>query len=76
MDGLHRRGFYNLFIKERPSDDSVRIRYEMIIIGNQLTLNVDNVIYETIQKDPKWHIEMKFKKGYTLLVKRGWHVFL
>lgn len=65
MDGLHRKGFYNLHIKKRPSDDiSSRTRYEMTITGNHITLNVDNVIYETTQKDSRWGIEMKFKKIY------------
>lgn len=66
MDGLHRKGFYNLFVKERPNDDvNARTRYEMTITDNHITLNVDNVTYETIQKDPRWGIEMKFKKSYT-----------
>lgn len=66
MDGLHRKGFYNLFVEERPSDNANdRTRYEMTITDNHITLNVDNVAYETTQKDPKWGIEMKFKKSYT-----------
>lgn len=66
MDGLHRKGFYNLFVKERPNDDiNTRTRYEMSITDNHITLNVDNVVYETVQKDPRWGIEMKFRKNYT-----------
>lgn len=66
MDGLHRKGFYNLFVKERPNDDiNARTRYEMTVTGNHITLNVDNVTYETVQKDPRWGIEMKCKKHYT-----------
>jgi len=65
MDGRHRKGFYNLWVKERPDEEtSVRTRYEMTIIDNHVTLNVDNVIYETIQKDSQWGIEMKFEKKY------------
>ncbi|WP_294626923.1 hypothetical protein [uncultured Bacteroides sp.] len=64
MDGLHRKGFYNLVVKERPSADA-RTRYEMTIEGNHIALNVDDVTYETIQKDPHWGIELKFKKSYT-----------
>ena len=65
MDGLHRKGFYNLFVKERPNDDiNARTRYEMSITDNHITLNVDNVVYETVQKDPRWGIEMKFRKNY------------
>ena len=51
MDGLHRKGFYNLFVKERPNDDiNARTRYEMSITDNHITLNVDNVVYETFRK--------------------------
>ncbi len=64
MDGRRRKGFYNLAIKERP-DEKARTRYEMTIENNHITLNVDNVTYETTQKDPQWGIELKFKKSYT-----------
>lgn len=65
MDGRHRKGFYNLLVKERSGEDaSVRTRYEMTIVDNHVTLNVDDVVYETTQKDPQWGIEMKFEKRY------------
>lgn len=66
MDGRHRKGFYNLFVKERPEKtEKERTRYEMTIKDNRITLDVENVTYETIQKDPNWGIEMKFRKSYT-----------
>ncbi len=75
MDGLHRKGFYNLVVKERPDADA-RTRYEMTIEDNRITLNVDNVAYEVIQKDPHWGIELKFKKHYTPATKGKVIVYL
>lgn len=64
MDGLHRRGFHNLVIHERPCD-SLRTRYDMTVEGNLICLQVDDVHYSTVQKDSVWGIEMKFRKTYT-----------
>lgn len=64
MDGRHRKGFYNLEVVERPRTDK-RTKYEMTIKGNKIDINVQNVDYETIEKDPKSGIELKFKKIYT-----------
>lgn len=64
MDGRHRRGFYNLVINRRP-DEQARTRYEMHIEDNCVKLTVDNVRYEVVQKDPRWGIELKFKKHLT-----------
>ena len=69
MDGLHRRGFYNLYVKERP-DENARTFYEMNISGNDIELKVSDVVYETVERDPRWGIEMKFRKNYTP-VKKG-----
>ncbi len=63
MDGRHRSGFYNLQVLARPSD--ARTFYEMNIDGNNIDLQISNVAYTTIQKDPQWGIEMKFKRDYS-----------
>ena len=42
-----------------------RSRYEMNITDNTITLQIDDVTYETVETDPHWGIEMKFKKHYT-----------
>ena len=63
MDGRHRSGFYNLQVLSRPSDG--RTFYEMNINGNHVDLRISNVAYSTVQKDPQWGIEMKFKRTYT-----------
>lgn len=65
MDGLYRKGFYNLAIPAQASQtDHSRIHYEMQITGNTIALNVNHVSYQTTEKDPVWGIEMKFAKQY------------
>lgn len=63
MDGIHRAGFYNIYIPERSYDG--RRRYEMNIDGNEISLKVSDVAYETLQTDPQWGIQMKFRKSYS-----------
>lgn len=66
MDGIYRRGFYNLYVKEQSGDEGkLRTYYEMNISGNDISLKVENVVYEVTEKDPKWGIEMKFAKKYS-----------
>lgn len=64
MDGIHRRGFYNLQVVERP-DSLRRTRYEMTIADNVVDLTVDNVDYQTTETDPYWGIALKFERSYT-----------
>ncbi len=63
MDGRHRSGFYNLQVLTRPSDG--RTFYEMNINDNNIDLQISDVAYATIQKDPQWGIEMKFNRTYS-----------
>ncbi len=63
MDGRHRSGFYNLQVLTRPSDG--RTFYEMNINDNKVDLQISDVAYATIQKDPQWGIEMKFNRTYS-----------
>lgn len=63
MDGVYRKGFYNLFVKERSNnDDKSRTYYELAIDGNKISLNVDVVTYKAIEIDPNWGIELKCEK--------------
>lgn len=65
MDGLYRKGFYNLAVKERSNDDySSRTYYELAIKENEISLKVDLVTYKTVETDPNWGIELKFEKEY------------
>ena len=65
MDGLYRKGFYNLYVKEKSDEEGKsRTYYEMSISGNHISLKVDDVVYEATEKDQRWGIEMKFAKKY------------
>lgn len=63
MDGVHRTGFYNLQVLERPDADK-RTRYDMDINGNNINLTVQNVTYTTTETDSKWGIALKFDRSY------------
>lgn len=64
MDGLHRKGFYNLVVDERP-DSQLRTRYDVNIADNIVTMAVENVAYQTVETDPVYGIELKFTRTYT-----------
>ena len=73
MDGLYRKGFYNLYVKERSDEEGKsRTYYEMSISGNHISLKVDDVVYEATEKDQRWGIEMKFAKKYAQGIKGKW----
>ena len=62
MDGLHRRGFYNIAVLERPAENE-RTYYEMQINGNEIDLKVENVSYTTVESNSG--IDLKFERSYT-----------
>ena len=64
MDGRHRRGFANLQIVQRPNATE-RARYEERIEGNMVDLTIQNIHYQTLEKDPRWGIELKSARTYT-----------
>lgn len=71
MDGRHRTGFYNLRVERMPAaeNDTVdeserRVRYEVNIEGNTVSLSVNQVYYTCTEKDPYWGIELKFTRAY------------
>ncbi len=65
MDGLYRKGFYNLAVVERSNDDEQsRSYYEMNINDNNIDLKVETVTYNCIETDPHWGIQLKFEKNY------------
>lgn len=77
MDGLYRKGFYNLFVEERSNDDEKsRTYYEMDIEGNNISLKVSIVTYEAVETDPHWGIELKSKKHYSPATKGKITVYL
>lgn len=75
MDGLHRKGFYNLYIQERAYD-SLRTRYDVEIADNKVNVRVQNVEYTTIEKDSVFGIEMKFERKYTEAQQGQFIIFL
>lgn len=66
MDGKYRRGFYNLVVLERSNDTpDKRTVYSMKIEGNRINLDIKNISYKIIEKDPDWGIPLKFRKHST-----------
>jgi len=65
MDGRYRKGFYNLVVNQRSNADaSSRTFYELIMDGNNISLTVDLVTYETIERHSSG-VEMKFSRTFT-----------
>lgn len=63
MDGIYRRGFYNLAIVERaPLKSGERTVYTMQITDNRIDLEVKNVTYKVVETDPQWGIGLKYQK--------------
>ena len=66
MDGIYRRGFYNIAIHERDTTSgNERTRYEMSIKDNTIELTIERVAYEATQREPHWGIPIKHRKHYT-----------
>jgi small nuclear ribonucleoprotein (snRNP)-like protein len=66
MDGVYRRGFYNIAVHERDTTNgNERTRYEMTIKENTIHLTVECVAYEAIEREPHWNIPIKHYKRYT-----------
>ena len=66
MDGIYRRGFYNIAVHERDTTSgNERTRYEMTIKDNIIELTIERVTYEATQREPHWGIPIKHRKHYT-----------
>ena len=66
MDGIYRRGFYNIAIHERDTTNgNDRTRYEMTIKGNTIDLTIEQVSYEVTEREPRWNIPIRHNKHYT-----------
>ena len=65
MDGIYRRGFYNIAVHERDTiEGNERTRYQMSIKGNTIDLTIERVTYEAIEREPRWNIPIKHDKHY------------
>ncbi|WP_172917985.1 hypothetical protein [Capnocytophaga canis] len=73
MDGIYRKGFYNIAIKERGAE---RVRYTMDIIDNKVSINVDDVSYKGIERSPRWNLFTKYQKTHIPLQKGKFVVYL
>ena len=77
MDGRHRKGFYNIVVDQRTSDDkNQRTRYEFRIKDNIIHLNIDDITYNCIQTDQQWGIQLKFTRCYQPSTKGKVTIFL
>lgn len=66
MDGIYRRGFYNIAVHERDTiNGNERTRYELSIKNNTIYLTLDRVTYEATEREPQWNIPIKHDKHYT-----------
>lgn len=63
MDGIFRKGFYNLQIQERPAEEA-RQRYTMQVTDNKVVILVDNVTYQGVEKSPRWGFFTKYNKSF------------
>lgn len=75
MDGIHRKGFGNLWVLERP-DSVLRTRYDMDIDDNEVRITVENVHYTTTERDDRLGIDLKFERTYTPATQGRFVVFL
>ena len=65
MDGVYRRGFYNIAVHERDTTGgNERTRYEMTIKDNTIDLTIERVTYEVVEREPYWGIPFKHRKHY------------
>lgn len=75
MDELHRKGFYNIVVNERP-DAQLRTRYDVNIQENVVNIKVENITYTTLMTDPMFGIELKFSRAYAPATRGNFTLFL
>lgn len=77
LDGVYRKGFYNVRIDQEPKlEDGKRMFYEMSIEGNRVDMTVSRVAYTTTETDPHWGIQLKFVKAYAPATEGRFTLFL
>lgn len=77
MHGRHRKGFYNLVVDKRPSDDvNQRTRYDVDIQGNTVNITMQDITYTCTELDPHWGIELQFKREYAQSTSGQFTLFL
>ncbi|ATA90649.1 hypothetical protein CGC58_09150 [Capnocytophaga stomatis] len=73
MDGIYRKGFYNIAVQERTSD---RTRYTMEITDNTINVQVDAVTYQGVEKSPRWNFFTKYEKTHVPASKGKFTLYL
>lgn len=76
MDGVYRKGFYNLYVTERSCNAPYRTYYDMRIEENVINVAVYEVKYNTRETDPNWGIEMTFDCIYVPATEGKFTLFL
>ena len=77
MDGIYRRGFYNIAVHERDTmGGNERTRYEMTIEDNTISLTIERVDYEATEREPRWNIPIKHRKHYTPVEEGSFTLYL
>ena len=77
MDGIYRRGFYNIAVHERDTiGGNERTRYEMTIKGNTIDLTLERVTYEATLCEPYWGIPIRHNKHYTPVEEGSFTLYL
>ena len=77
MDGIYRRGFYNIAVHHRDTTQgNERTRYEMTIKNNTIHLTINRITYEIIEREFRWNIPIKHTKHYTPATEAGITLYL
>ena len=77
LDGQFRKGFYNLEIQKRATEENdLRTRYDVDIKDNVVDLKVQKVVYEATYREPNWDIPITFAKHYSMANKGAVTVYL
>ena len=77
MDGIYRRGFYNIAVHERDTmGGNERTRYEMTIEDNTISLTIERVDYEATEREPRWNIPIKHRRHYTPVEEGSFTLYL
>ena len=77
MDGIYRRGFYNIAVHERDTTSgNERTHYEMTIKDNAIDLTIERVTYEAIEREPRWNIPIKHRKHYAPVEEGSFTLYL
>lgn len=65
MDGIYRKGYYNIAVIERSStDNNVRDVFEFTATGNKIYVDVNAVTYSSAVKEPRWGLTLRYNRHF------------